>query len=200
MSLLEFRKKSPRTSREFSTWLGMVVFLGIMTMWFGALFFSYAVLRADAVSWPPEGVPRLPLGMPGLNTGILFLSSLTLATGLRRLRTGRPALFPRWLLATLVLGIAFLALQLHVWIDLWKAGLTFNPEVDVRGYVSVFYGLTVVHAIHIVAGLIALLVVAIPALRGQNLTARYGTVRLATMFWHFIGAVWVLMFVTVYVL
>jgi cytochrome c oxidase subunit 3 len=185
-----------RSARELSTYLGMVLFLGTWTMMFAGLFFSYAVVRNDAPVWPPPGEPRLPVGLPALNTLVLLASSVTLATGLKRLASGRATAFPKWLGATILLGAAFLALQLHVWIEVARRGLHASTGI----YGSVFYGLTCFHALHVVVGLVILGVLAVPAFAGRNLTSRFGTVRLAAMFWHFVDVVWVVMFLTVYVL
>lgn len=187
---------SERRARETSSLLGMVLFLGTWTMLFAGLFFSYAVVRTDAPVWPPPGENRLPIGLPAFNTAILLASSAALAAGLRRLRTGRATRFPALLATTMVLGALFLALQLKVWLQVYDDGLRATAGI----YGSVFYGLTVFHALHVVAGLILLVVIAVPAFRRENMTARYGTVRLFALFWHFVDAVWVLMFLSVYVL
>jgi len=182
--------------RERSAYLGMAIFLGTWTMMFAGLFFSYAVVRNDAPTWPPIGEPRLPIGLPALNTLLLLGSSATLAKGLKRLRTGRATAFPGWLAATIVLGVLFLALQIHVWLSVSEGGLHASTGI----YGSVFYGLTCFHALHVIAGLVILGAIAVPAFAGRNLTARYNLVRLSAMFWHFVDVVWVVMFVTVYVL
>src|SRR2546430_274774 len=129
--------------RELSAFLGMVVFLGTWTMMFAGLFFSYAVVRNDAPVWPPPGEPRLPIGLPALNTLVLLASSTTLSIGLQRLRTGRATAFPRWLALTMTLGAAFLAMQLHVWLQVSDGGLHMSTGI----YGSVFYGLTCFHAL-----------------------------------------------------
>src|SRR2546426_684809 len=86
------------------------------------------------------------------------------------------------------LGMAlFLLLQLNVWLEVARAGLHASSGI----YGSVFYGFTCFHALHVAAGLAVLAIVAAAALRGRNLTARYGSVRLCAMFWHFVDAIWV---------
>ena len=102
-----------------------------------------------------------------------------------------------WLLAaTTGLGFVFLALQAVVWTRLWNAGLT----VDKGPYPSVFYGLTVIHALHVAVGLLALAWLTLRAFQGTFNAARHLPVRLWALYWHFVGAVWLLMFVSVYVI
>jgi cytochrome c oxidase subunit III len=186
----------PRAKEEFTSALGMIIFLASWAMMFSALFFAYGFIRTRALSWPPVGMPRLPVLLPALNTAILLVSSLTFARGLAALRRGRRAELTRMVAVTFVLGAAFLALQVHVWRSLVAAGLT----VQSGGvYSSVFYALTVFHALHVVVGLFILLWVFVRSLRGTYTEHNHINVRLCTMFWHFVDVVWVLMFLTLYV-
>ena len=174
--------------------MGMVVFLGSWAMMFAALFFAYGLLRLNAPVWPPINVERLPVVLPGINTVLLIVSSVTLARGMVVLRRGQ-ILMP-WLLATLALGVAFMALQWVVWSELWDAGFRLGSGQ----YGAVFYLLTIFHALHVVVGiglLLALLPLGLQRLVGDRPPAR---LRLTAMFWHFVDVVWALIFVTVYVL
>lgn len=180
---------------EGTSYLGMAIFLGGWAMMFAALFFSYGVMRIHAATWPPPGELRLPIAMPLVNTLVLVASSVTLQLGLHTIRNWRVAELPRWIVATIALGVAFLGLQVAVWRDVWMQGL--RPGTST--YASMFYALTAVHALHVLAGLVALLVVLVPALRGHYRKNRHTPVRMMTMFWHFIDVVWVLMFLAVYV-
>ena len=99
-----------------------------------------------------------------------------------------------WVLGAIVLGSAFLGLQIKVWRDLWLAGLLPSSGQ----FASVFYGLTALHAAHVVAGLVVLGVIFVRALRGVYTEHNVVRVRVAGMFWHFVDVVWVLMFVALY--
>lgn len=186
----------PRAKEDFTYSLGMIVALGSWAMMFGALFFAYFGARARAVVWPPVGSPHLPVVMPGLNTLVLLLSSGALILGIRALRAGnRRALVP-WIALAWILGAAFIGLQFWVWRDVWHAGLM--PSTGFYG--SVFYGLTGLHALHVAAGLLVLLVVLVRALRGEYTEHNAVRVQVCAMFWHFVDVVWVLMFLAVYVI
>ena len=185
-------EESRRTS-----FVGMVMALASWTMLFVALFFSYAVLRLNAPTWPPDGLAPLPKALPFLNTLVLLASSAVLSRGTRRESEGRPGVLRRALLATMALGGLFLALQLAVWIPLWQTGF----RIDNTGsYGSIFYGLTVFHALHVLAGLLALAVLLPGAFSGRLASGRSSRVRVSAMFWHFVDVVWVVMFVAVYLL
>jgi cytochrome c oxidase subunit 3 len=172
----------------------MVLFLGSWAMLFAALFFAYGVLRVRATSWPPADAQRLPLLLPGLNTLLIAASSLLLQGALLAAREGRGAALRRGLAAALALGTAFLALQGLLWWRLWAAGL--RPGGG--PYPSVFYTLTVFHALHVAVGLLGLTWAAMRA--GAFGPARHLGLRLWTAYWHFVGAVWVLLYLAVFVL
>jgi cytochrome c oxidase subunit 3 len=175
----------------------MIVFLGSWVMMFAAVFFVYAVLRLRMPAWPPYGAERLPLGLPGLNTAMIAVSSWTLHRAMRSLRGERVTAYRGWMLITVALGSAFLALQAVVWLDLWESGFRLSSGV----YGSVFYVLTAFHALHVVVGLAMLGWLATPAIRRSAPPSPGRTsVMTASMFWHFVGAVWLIMFLTVYVL
>ncbi|MCM3877945.1 MAG: heme-copper oxidase subunit III [Thermoanaerobaculia bacterium] len=185
-------EESRRTS-----FVGMVMALASWTMLFVALFFSYAVLRLNAATWPPDGLAPLPKALPFLNTVVLLASSVTLHRGARPESEKRPGALRRALVGTMALGSLFLALQLAVWIPLWQRGF----RIDNTGsYGSIFYGLTVFHALHVLAGLVALAVLLPGAFAGRLVSGRSSAVRLPAMFWHFVDAVWAVMFVAVYLL
>ncbi|MHB1844246.1 MAG: cytochrome c oxidase subunit 3, partial [Deltaproteobacteria bacterium] len=190
---MEVLRYKPRQARnETTAWIGMLVFLGSWAMLFAGLFFAYGAIREATHAWPPKGLPALPLALPTLNTFVLAGSSVLLQLGVVRLRRGLPAALLFSLAA--LLGALFLALQLAVWIGLWRAGLrpTGGP------FPSVFYGLTVFHALHVLVGLFALAGLAIGAASGRLSAARQLPARLWALYWHFVGAVWLVLFASVY--
>jgi cytochrome c oxidase subunit 3 len=187
----------PRQARSDATaWLGMLLFLGSWTMMFGALFAVYGALRLRAGSWPPPDVPPLPALLPAANTLALVVSSAALQAALVAARRGRlPAVLPA-AAAGLALGAVFLAGQAALWTGLWHAGL--RPDGGL--FASVFYGLTAFHALHVGVGLFGLGWVVARAARRAFGPARHLGLKLWTGYWHFVGAVWVLLYVTVFVL
>jgi cytochrome c oxidase subunit 3 len=188
---LPSREESRRTS-----FVGMVMALASWTMLFGSLFFAYALLRLKSGAWPPAGVEPLPRLLPLANTLVLLASSAVLHRGLGPAAEARIGALAGALKGTLALGSLFLALQLAVWVPLWRSGFTIASGV----YGSIFYGLTVFHALHVLAGLVVLLALLPGARKGRYRSARQSAVRLSAMFWHFVDAVWVVMFVAVYLL
>jgi cytochrome c oxidase subunit 3 len=134
--------------------------------------------------------------MPALNTLVLLASSFTFARGLQEVKKGRRSALSAWVAATMVLGIAFLALQVSVWRSVAQSGLQISDGI----FGGVFYGLTAFHALHVAVGLLILLWVFARSIQGLYSEHNYINVRLCTMFWHFVDVVWILMFVSIYLL
>jgi len=180
--------------QEATAFVGMVVFLASWAMLFASLFFAYGLVRSHATEWPPSDLPRLPLLLPGLNTLVAVAASLSLERAGRAWRDGKPRPVATSLVLATVLGAAFLVLQASVWTSLWNQGL----RLDGGPYPSVFYALTGLHAAHVLVGLLALGWLALRAARGALGPTHRTPLRLWTMYWHFVGAMWLILFVTVY--
>jgi cytochrome c oxidase subunit 3 len=193
--LVTFR--SPRQSAaEGTAGVGMIIFLGSWAMMFAALFFAYGGLRLRAEGWPPPGTPTLPVLLPAINTVVIGLSSLTFNNALSSARAGLASRIGPAIAATFALGLCFLGLQSWVWSALYARGL----EPSSGAYGAVFYGLTWIHALHVGVGLLALAWLGARAFRGAYGATRYLTIKLWAMYWHFVGVVWLLMFVSVYLI
>ena len=200
-SVVQLRPEALARQREseFTRVIGMMIALGSWAMMFAALFFVYLGLRAQALAWPPPGLPPLPLVLPGINTLVIIVSSFTLVQALKVLRAGDRRRALRLMGVTFGLGLTFVALQLQLWRGLWLEGITF--QTGTLG--TVFYGLTILHALHVAAGLLVLGYLWVTVWRqagGHQLTHSAVSLRLCGMFWHFVGAVWILMFLGLFLL
>ena len=184
----------PHAKEDFTSYLGMVITLGSWGIMFGGLFFAYVGVRLSSPTWPPPGEPKLPVALPLLNTGVLLLSSVAAYKALASIRRARRDEMKAFLAITIFLGALFLGLQYVLWSTVHSSGL----HLDSGTYGSVFYALTMFHALHVFAGMLALLYVLVLAARYSE--HRHATVRLCTMFWHFVDAVWVVTFLSVFVL
>jgi len=185
----------PAMRPPFTAYLGMVVFLASWTMMFAGLLFGYGLVRSRAPVWPPLDQPPLPLLLPGLNTAVAAGSSAALLVALRSFRGGRARTGARALALAAALGAAFLALQARVWAALWADGL----HLDTGPYASAFYALTGFHALHVLVGVASLAWLAARAARRAYGPDHHLPVRLWSMYWHFVGAVWLVIYLAVYV-
>jgi cytochrome c oxidase subunit 3 len=187
--------RRPRRSGEVSAFVGMMIFLGGWAMMFAGLFFAYALLRLKAETWPPDGLGRLPIALPAINTALLIAVSGAIALGRRAVKSARPQALTRWVAAAIGLASVFLALQLVGWRAAYLSGL--HP--DSGSYGSVFYALTCFHGLHVLVGVIGLVSLLPRCLRGAFNVVHHTPLVTWGLYWHFVDAVWVLMFLTVYV-
>jgi cytochrome c oxidase subunit III len=180
--------------------LSMIFFIGSEVMLFGSLFAAYFFVRFNvADQWPPlnaEGEPfELPKVLTGLNTLILVASSFTLHWGEHRLKhyNDRKGL-ERGLLVTLFLGATFLIIQINEYIH-----LGFTPQDQAFG--ATFYTLTGFHGLHVFVGLTLLTLAFIRVKKAHDFTPQWATpLAAASLYWHFVDVVWVLLFVLVYLI
>lgn len=166
--------------------LGMRLFLLSLTVLFAASMVGIVVVRAKAAAWPPAGAPQLPAGL-WLSTGLILLSSWTMSAACRSFARGAGTVAARYLLATTLLAFVFLANQTLAWKALW-------PAFGVRAaalYAFSFLLLTLLHALHVVGGVVSLGVVTWKARRA---TLSSQGLSYAAMYWHFLTVVWLVIF------
>jgi cytochrome c oxidase subunit 3 len=169
--------------------LGTIVWLASELMFFAALFAAYYSLSARSTPWPPAGV-ELDTARTAAFTLILIVSSYTMHRAVHPSSSGATGGAQVWLLVTLVLGVIFLANQVVEY-----AGLDF--EISSHAYGSIYWLLTGFHALHVFGGLLLLAVIGFyPASTGERQRVR---LRCSSYFWHFVDAVWVLVFLTIFV-
>lgn len=166
---------------------GMWLALGGILMFFAALVSAWVVRKGLSTS-VTEGPLELPSQLLTMNTIVLFASSVTLEGARRKLPKGETESFRSWWFAATVLGLMFLVGQTVVWKAMEARGVYMASNPDA----SFFYLFTGAHAIHLIGGVAGLLVVAFKPLRQLTLVT---ATRVATMYWHFLTAIWVGIFV-----
>jgi cytochrome c oxidase subunit 3 len=171
--------------------LGVLIFIGAEAMLFAGLMSACMVLRAGSVAWPPPDQPRLPVVVTAVNTLLLLCSGYAMWRAHAAIRRSQADELRRWLTVTVLLGSCFLLVQGSEWVRLIRYGLT-------GVYGGVFYTLIGCHAIHVLGGLTAVLVV-LRGARGGRYTARsHAAVTAAQLFWFFVVGVWPLLYTLVY--
>jgi heme/copper-type cytochrome/quinol oxidase subunit 3 len=175
-------------------WWGMVLFITTEATLFAALLGSYFYLRfQDGPHWPPGGIKQPDLLRPLIMTAVLVASCLPVAWaqhGARRARYGQVRL---GLVATTLLGLAFL----------WLEGVEHHEKLQMftittNVYGSLFYAITVFDAVHVVVGLILVGWLLGAAMRGNFGPAHRGRVQLAALYWYFVVVVWAAILFTIY--
>lgn len=160
---------------------------GITTL-FVVLLAVWLFLRRPAPDWRATGA----LHALWISTACLLASSAAVELAARCTPARRTSL--KWLLASLALGAAFLAAQVHLWLSLWRAGLV--PAAS--GYAAVLFALTSLHALHVLGGLAFLSTLAWRLHATPPSAARRPSVRLGAVYWHFMGGLWLVLFALLY--
>jgi cytochrome c oxidase subunit 3 len=176
--------------------LGMALLIASEVMFFGALFGAYYTLRAEAAVWPPPRSPELGLLTPAVLTVVLLSSSATQHLANEAVKRADHGATIRWLLVTVVLGLAFLTGEGFEWSRLLSEG--FGVDSNVFG--TLFFTMTGFHGLHLVAGLAILLTALTTALRRLEPYRKQGPMEAATYYWHFVDGVWIFLVTTLYVL
>ena len=154
---------------------------------------AYLFYIGKSLSGP---TPREVLHIPVFNTICLLSSSLTIHLALSALRAGKTGLFrPFWFL-TFALGAIFLFGTGREWHHLiYDEGLTISTNL----FGTTYYSLVGLHAFHVTVGLVGLGVVMVLALGGRVTQEHAERVDVLSLYWHFVDAVWVVVFTVVYV-
>src|SRR5271169_478879 len=141
--------------------------------------------------------PREALETPIFYTICLLSSSLTIHFAGKYLERGRRGVFLGLWLLTILLGVLFLYGTGQEWHRLiYEHGLTISTNL----FGTTYYSLVGLHAFHVTAGLIMLSVVLFFGLAGRVGPEQSARVDVLSMYWHFVDAVWVVVFTVVYVL
>jgi cytochrome c oxidase subunit 3/cytochrome o ubiquinol oxidase subunit 3 len=141
--------------------------------------------------------PREVLETPIFFTVCLLSSSLTIHFAARFLERGRRGAFLLLWLLTIVLGALFLYGTSQEWHRLiYEHGLTISTNL----FGTTYYSLVGLHASHVTAGLIMLIIVLFFGLAGRVGPQQSARVDVLSLYWHFVDAVWVVVFTVVYVL
>jgi heme/copper-type cytochrome/quinol oxidase subunit 3 len=169
----------------------MWLFLTSLSMLFAAAMISYIVIRLLGAHSPRRGSLHLPKIL-WLSTFLVIGVSFAMSRALHFLRHERQQSFLTAIWVALVLALGFLGVQTPAMLILLR------EHHALRSIGLFLYGLVFVlillHALHVLGGMVALAVVALKARRGVYDHEHYQPVRHTAMYWHFLDLIWILMF------
>jgi len=163
-----------------------------------AIFTIFVVAYIFYIGKSPSGpTPRAVLELPIFNTVCLLSSSLTIHLAVRALRNATIRAFGFWWFLTMVLGAIFLVGTGREWQRLIiKDGVTIGTNL----FGTTYYSLVGLHAFHVTVGLITIALVMIFTLLGKVKAEHGDRADVFSLYWHFVDAVWVIVFTVVYVI
>ena len=174
--------------------VGMIAMIIAESAIFLIFVIAYVYYIGKSLSGP---TPKQLLESPYLATVALLSSSFTAHAAVSALRKNKVSGCAGWLAATIVLAVIFLLYTAKEWYELiYHYGLTIKTNL----FGTTFYSLVGLHATHVVVGLIMLTIALIAALRKAMNEHHAEKLEVLSLYWHFVDAVWVIVFTVVYVL
>ncbi len=178
----------PGGAPEGARLLGLVLALvGIATLF--AVFLAAWLFLQRREPDAARASPLVPPNALWISTLVLAASSFTIERAARA--RPRAAAVVRWLLASLLLGLSFLGAQATLWWILLRGGIV--PSSGAYG--AIFFALTGLHGLHVLGGLGCM---AFATTRALGARLGPGTLRLCAIYWHFMGALWIVLFSVLY--
>lgn len=186
--------------------LGMWVFLLTEILFFGGLFCAYAIYR----SWYPEmfhaAHKALDVKMGFINTLVLITSSVTMALAIRFMQVGNKKATMYNLFATLVFAGIFLVIKYFEYSHKFHLGqlpgkyYTYtgiegtNPHI----FFSIYFVMTGIHGIHVIAGMIAIGIMLYKTKNDQFNASYYNPIEVTGLYWHLVDLIWIFLFPLLY--
>lgn len=176
--------------------LGIWTFLATEVLLFGGLFTAYTVFRIRYADLFHAEALKLNRVLGAVNTVILIGSSLTVALAIAAVRKGRTREVVLFLLITILLASGFLGVKYLEYMEKFRHGLF--PRTNL--FFSLYFMMTGIHGLHVVAGMGVLGWVLAKAARGAFSEGYYTPVEMAGLYWHFVDLVWIYLFPLLYLI
>ena len=175
---------------------GMWLFIATELLLFGGLFTAYTIYRAKYPQMFHEQHVELNKPVGALNTVVLICSSLTMALGVGSIKRGKQKLLRLFLLLTILFGIMFLVNKYFEWGHEFRDGN--YPGTSI--FFALYFMMTGLHMIHVIAGLIVLTGVLMISFTGR-FSDKYNTpVELGGIYWHLVDLIWIYLFPLLYLI
>ena len=178
MDIVSNQQRKRIHSHKFIMWVA----IGSMLMMFAGLTSAF-IVKSNQTSWVTVEIPT----MFWISTAVIIISSITVQMALRSFKQREMNQYRGLIGITLLLGVAFVALQWLGFQDLWAQKITFRGS-GAGQFLYVIFGL---HAIHVMGGIITLIVMFIRAFFGSTKLSSSVPVEVAAIYWHFVDVLWV---------
>jgi cytochrome c oxidase subunit III len=178
MATVGIQKKNKIHPHKFTMWVA----IGSIVMMFAGLTSAYIVKRNQA-NWQSF---ELPVAF-WYSTVVMAASSLTLYLASKAFKARLMSRYRLLMAATMGLGVLFIVLQIVGFQQLWNIGLTLQKSVSY----SFLYVIVGLHAVHVVGGVIALIVMSIKAFSSVTRNYSQVPVELISTYWHFVDILWI---------
>lgn len=168
---------------KFTLWVG----IGSIIMMFAGLTSAY-IVKGSLPGFSSVQMPKIFY----YSTAVMLLSSFTMQWGLKSFKERGMQQYRRLITVTMILGILFIVLQISGFSQLWNAGNKLQGAAGAGQFLYVIFGL---HAVHVLGGIIALIVMFIKAFSARIRNYNSVPVEVMSTYWHFVDLLWVYLFV-----
>jgi len=188
--------------------LGMWIFLLTEILLFGGLFVAYAIFRATNIDMFYNAHKFLDVQLGTLNTVVLITSSVTVALAIRSIQLNKRKQTIILLVVTLLLAATFLVVKYFEYSHKFHLGqlpgkyYTFtgvegnNPHI----FFSIYFAMTGLHGIHVIAGICVLSWILVRTVRGDFSSEYYTPVEMGGLYWHLVDMIWIYLFPLLYLI
>jgi cytochrome c oxidase subunit III len=193
--------KSPAGART-----GMWLFIGTELLLFGGLFMLYSMYRLKHPAEFHAGSAELSRLFGTLNTCVLITSSFTVALAVHLIRENKAGRAVFFVLSTIGFAFAFLIVKAFEWSEKFEHGLYPKAAVLMKKppgeilYFGLYYMMTGLHAVHVIAGIVVLSVVLMMVKRGRITADRPIVLENAGLYWHLVDVIWIFLFPLFYLI
>lgn len=187
--------------------LGMWLFLSSEMLLFAGFFALFLAYRAHYPEGFAEGVRHNTKVLGSINTGVLLFSSYLAAVAVHRVREGRFGLAAAHVLATIVLGGAFLAIKITEYLHHFHEGIypgghghffALHPAAGLPVFWTLYFLATGLHALHVTIGMV-LLATTLHGMRRRLITPRAPQrMEIAAVYWHLVDLIWIFLWPLLY--
>lgn len=168
---------------KFTLWLA----IGSIIMMFAGLTSAY-IVKGEQAGWTTVVVPN----MFYYSTGVMLISSLTMQVALKSFKERNMKQYRSLLTVTAVLGLAFIAMQIIGFKQLFQSGVKLEGGSGAGQFLYIIFGL---HALHVLGGAIALLLMFFKAFSAKIRSYNTVPVEVVSTYWHFVDLLWIYLFV-----
>jgi cytochrome c oxidase subunit III len=174
--------------------MGIILLMITESSLFTIFVVAYLVYIGRSVTGP---FPKDVLEVPIVASICLLSSSATIVIAENALKRNQLGRFKLWWMVTILLGLEFLTATGLEWYHLiYKEGLTISTNL----FGTTYYSLVGLHASHVIVGLFFLLLVMVVSLLGFPIQHQERRVKFLSWYWHFVDAIWVVVFTVVYII
>lgn len=167
---------------KFTLWVA----IASIVMMFAGLTSAY-IVKGSLPNWSTIQIPK----MFYYSTAVILLSSVTIQMALKAFKERHMQQYRRMITVTAVMGILFIVLQLVAFSQLWDRGVQFTGS-GAGQFLYIIFGL---HALHVIGGVVALLVIFLKAFSAKVRNYDPISIELASTYWHFVDLLWIYLLV-----